>query len=41
MGTNKLLWFFPIKLSLGMPIGNGIDWFDKLLYFNKGMKVKE
>jgi len=29
MGTNKLLWFFPIKLHIGMPIGNGIDWFEK------------
>jgi len=29
MGSNKLLWFFPIKLYIGMPIGNGIDWFEK------------
>jgi len=29
MGTNKLLWFFPVKLYIGMPIGNGIDWFEK------------
>jgi hypothetical protein len=31
MGTNKLLWFFPFRLYIGMPIGNGIDWFDKYL----------
>ena len=26
MGKNVLLWFFPINLHIGMPIGNGIDW---------------
>lgn len=26
MGTSKLLWFFPIKVTFGMPLGNGIDW---------------
>jgi len=28
MGNNKILWFFPIKLFIGQPIGNGIDWFE-------------
>jgi hypothetical protein len=26
MGTSKLLWFFPFKLELGKPKGNGLDW---------------
>jgi len=28
MGNNKILWFFPIKLFIGQPLGNGIDWFE-------------
>lgn len=26
MGNSKLLWFFPLKIYLGAPEGNGIDW---------------
>jgi len=26
MGTNKLLWFFPLRLYIGLPKGNGVDW---------------
>jgi hypothetical protein len=26
MGTSKILWFFPLKLFMGLPIGNGMDW---------------
>jgi len=26
MGNSKLLWFFPLKVHLGAPEGNGIDW---------------
>jgi len=26
MGNSKLLWFFPIKIYIGSPEGNGIDW---------------
>jgi hypothetical protein len=30
-GTNKLLWFFPIRLYLGQPKGNGIEWNEPFL----------
>jgi hypothetical protein len=26
MGNSKLLWFFPLRINLGAPEGNGIDW---------------
>jgi palmitoyltransferase ZDHHC2/15/20 len=26
MGTSKILWFLPLKLFMGIPIGNGMDW---------------
>ena len=26
MGTSKLLWFMSLKIYLGLPKGNGIDW---------------
>jgi hypothetical protein len=26
MGANKFLWFFPLKLYIGVAKGNGIDW---------------
>ena len=29
MGVSKLLWFFPFKMHIGTPVGNGIDWFVK------------
>ena len=29
MGNNKLLWLLPLKLNIGAPIGNGIDWMEK------------
>ena len=28
MGANKFLWFFPLKLYVGIAKGNGIDWHD-------------
>lgn len=26
MGNSKLLWFFPLRIYIGSPCGNGIDW---------------
>lgn len=31
MGTSKLLWFLPLKIYLGSPQGNGVDWNEPLL----------
>jgi palmitoyltransferase len=26
MGNSKILWFLPLKLYMGIPLGNGMDW---------------
>ena len=26
MGESKLLWFLPLKLNIGRPVGNGLNW---------------
>jgi hypothetical protein len=33
MGNSKLLWFLPLKLYLGIPKGNGVDWTEPYLFF--------
>lgn len=29
MGENKLLWFLPLNIYIGMPLGNGVDWIEE------------